>query len=125
VGIDDWLINRRLTTLPLHIQKQSADALVQPFFWGAVPGWHGCSTPDWSHPHHAVAKAQMGDFGGVLTFQLKGGLGAVINLAEKIRFFQYATSLSHAHSLLFSYPTDIYIDAVSYLDAEHNSRIRI
>jgi len=60
----------------------------------------------------------------MLTFQLKGGLGAAITLAEKIQLFQYATSLGHAHSLLFYYPTDIYIDAVSYLNAEQKKRIR-
>jgi cystathionine beta-lyase/cystathionine gamma-synthase len=63
-------------------------------------------------------------FGGMLTFQLKGGLGAAITLAEKINLFQYATSLGHAHSLLFYYPTDIYIDAVSYLDEDQKVRIR-
>ena len=46
----------------------------------------------------------MTDFGGMLTFQLKGGLGAAITLAQKIRVFQYATSLGHAHSLLFLLP---------------------
>ena len=53
----------------------------------------------------------MTDFGGMLTFQLTGGLGAAITLAEKIRVFEYATSLGHAHSLLFYYPTDMYVDA--------------
>ena len=77
-----------------------------------------------SHPHHKLAKQQMSDFGGMLTFQLKEGLGAAITLAEKIRLFSYATSLGHAHSLLFYYPTDIYIDAVSYLNAEQRKRMR-
>jgi cystathionine beta-lyase/cystathionine gamma-synthase len=63
-------------------------------------------------------------FGGMLTFQLKGGLGAAITLAEKIQLFKYATSLGHAHSLLFYYPTDLYVDAVSYLDAEQKAGIR-
>jgi methionine-gamma-lyase len=63
-------------------------------------------------------------YGGMLTFQLKGGLGAAITLAEKIRLFQYATSLGHAHSLLFYYPTDLYVDAVAYLDDAQKARIR-
>ena len=66
-----------------------------------------------SHPHHELAKEQMSDYGGMLTFQLKGGLGAAITVAEKIKLFQYATSLGHAHSLLFYYPTDLYIDSAS------------
>ena len=77
-----------------------------------------------SHPHHELAKQQMSAFGGMITFQLNGGLGAAINVAEKIKLFQYATSLGHAHSLLFYYPTDIYIDAAQYLNADQKKRIR-
>jgi cystathionine beta-lyase/cystathionine gamma-synthase len=66
----------------------------------------------------------MSAFGGMLTFQLKGGLGVAITLAEKIRLFSYATSLGHAHSLLFYYPTDMYIDAATYLTDEQKKRIR-
>ena len=33
-------------------------------------------------------------------------------------------SVDHAHSLLFYYPTDIYIDAAAYLNAEQKKRIR-
>jgi len=60
----------------------------------------------------------------MLTFQLKGGLGAAITLAERIRLFTYATSLGHARSLLFYYPTDLYVDAATYLSAAQKARIR-
>ncbi len=45
-------------------------------------------------------------------------------LAEKIRLFSYATSLGHAHSLLFYYPTDMCIDAMPFYTAEQKGRIR-
>jgi cystathionine beta-lyase/cystathionine gamma-synthase len=82
-----------------------------------------------SHPHHDLARRQMSAgaspaYGGMLTFQLRGGLGAAITLAEKIRLFQYATSLGHAHSLLFYYPTDLYVDAAAYFDDAQKVRIR-
>jgi methionine-gamma-lyase len=77
-----------------------------------------------SHPQHDLAKRQMSAFGGMLTFQLKDGLGAGITLSEKIKVFQYATSLGHAHSLLFYYPTDMVIDSAAYLSAEQKARIR-
>jgi cystathionine beta-lyase/cystathionine gamma-synthase len=63
-------------------------------------------------------------FGGMLTFQLKRGLGAAIDLAEHIELFTYATSLGHARSLLFYYPTDLYVDGVSYLSAAQKAGIR-
>jgi methionine-gamma-lyase len=77
-----------------------------------------------SHPHHELAGRQMSGFGGMLTFQLKGGLGAAITLSEKIKVFSYATSLGHAHSLLFYYPTDQYVDAATYLTDKQKRAIR-
>ncbi len=120
-----WLIQRGMTTLPMRIEQHSRNALEVARFLQShhrvkrvfYPGLE-------SHPHHELAKRQMEDFGGMLTFQLEGGLGAAITMAEKIDLFQYATSLGHAHSLLFYYPTDLYIDDAPYLDAEQKERIR-
>ena len=120
-----WLISRGLVTLPIRMEKHSRNALKVAQFLENHPKIERVFYPGLeSHPHHKLAKQQMSDFGGMLTFQLKEGLGAAITLAEKIRLFSYATSLGHAHSLLFYYPTDIYIDAVSYLNAEQRKRIR-
>jgi methionine-gamma-lyase len=120
-----WLILRGLVTLPLRMERHCQNALEVARFLESharvarivYPGLE-------SHPHHELARRQMSAFGGMLTFQLKGGLGAAITMAEKIRLFQYATSLGHAHSLLFYYPTDLYVDAVSYLDTAQKARIR-
>lgn len=120
-----WLIQRGMTTLPMRIEQHSRNALEVARFLQShhrvkrvfYPGLE-------SHPHHELAKRQMEEFGGMLTFQLEGGLGAAITMAEKIELFQYATSLGHAHSLLFYYPTDLYIDDAPYLDAEQKERIR-
>ena len=120
-----WLISRGLVTLPIRMEKHSRNALKVAQFLENHPKIERVFYPGLeSHPHHKLAKQQMSDFGGMLTFQLKEGLGAAITLAEKIRLFSYATSLGHAHSLLFYYPTDIYIDAVSYLNSEQRKRIR-
>ena len=120
-----WLINRGLTTLPVRMEKQCENALKVARFLEGHPKVERVFYPGLeSHPHHALASRQMSAFGGMLTFQLKDGLGAAINLAEHIKLFQYATSLGHAHSLLFYYPTDIYIDALPFLNAEQKIRIR-
>lgn len=120
-----WLINRGITTLPLRIKQQSQTAMEIATFLESHPRVKRVYYPGLeSHPHHELAGQQMCGYGGMLTFQLKGGLGAAITLAEKIKLFQYATSLGHAHSLLFYYPTDIYIDSVSYLDEHQKKRIR-
>jgi cystathionine beta-lyase/cystathionine gamma-synthase len=120
-----WLIMRGLATLPLRMARHCENALqVARFLEGhrrvrrvVYPGLE-------SHPHHELACRQMAAFGGMVTLQLKGGLGSTVTLVEKVRLFKYATSLGHAHSLLFYYPTDLYIDDVSYLSAAQKRRIR-
>jgi cystathionine beta-lyase/cystathionine gamma-synthase len=120
-----WLILRGLATLPLRMQRHCQSAGQVARFLEMHPRVSRVVYPGLeSHPHHELAARQMADYGGMLTFQLKGGLGAAINLAEKVRLFAYATSLGHAHSLLFYYPTDLYVDAAPYLSAEQKARIR-
>jgi cystathionine beta-lyase/cystathionine gamma-synthase len=126
-----WLILRGLATLPLRMERHCQNALEVARFLEAHPKVEHVVYPGLkSHPHHELARWQMSTglgtpgYGGMLTFQLKGGLGAAITLADKIRLFKYATSLGHAHSLLFYYPTDLYVDAVSYLDEAQKARIR-
>jgi cystathionine beta-lyase/cystathionine gamma-synthase len=126
-----WLIFRGLATLPLRMERHCQNALAVARFLEAHPRVKRVVYPGLeSHPHHQLARYQMSTgsgtpaYGGMLTFQLKGGLGAAITLAEKIKLFKYATSLGHAHSLLFYYPTDLYVDAVAYLDDRQKARIR-
>jgi cystathionine beta-lyase/cystathionine gamma-synthase len=120
-----WLISRGVVTLPERMERHCRNAAKVAPYLEAHPKVTRVVYPGLpSHPHYALAQRQMAGFGGMLTFQLKGGLGAAITLAEKIRVFQYATSLGHAHSLLFYYPTDLYVDAVTYLDGGQKARIR-
>jgi cystathionine beta-lyase/cystathionine gamma-synthase len=41
-----------------------------------------------------------------------------------VRVFTFATSLGDYQSLLFYYPTDQYVDAAPYLDADQKKAIR-
>ena len=120
-----WLILRGAVTLPLRMQQHSRGALQVAEFLETHPKVSRVVYPGLeSHPHHALSQRQMSAFGGMLTFQLKGGLGAAITLSEKIKVFHYATSLGHAHSLLFYYPTDMYIDLAAYLTQAQKTSIR-
>ncbi len=126
-----WLIVRGLATLPLRMERHCQNAMQIARFLENHPRVKRVVYPGLeSHPHHELARRQMSTgagapgYGGMITFQLKGGLGAAITLSEKIRLFKYATSLGHAHSLLFYYPTDLYVDAVPYLDGGQKARLR-
>jgi methionine-gamma-lyase len=120
-----WLILRGAVTLPLRMERHSKSALQVAQFLESHPKVERVVYPGLeSHPQHALAQRQMSAFGGMLTFQLKEGLGAAITLSEKIKVFHYATSLGHAHSLLFYYPTDMYIDSAAYLTPGQKASIR-
>jgi cystathionine beta-lyase/cystathionine gamma-synthase len=120
-----FLINRGIVTLRERIERHCHNAQKVAEFLEGHPRVSRVFYPGLaSHPHHELASSQMSGYGGMITFHLKGGLSAAITMAEKVKVFHYATSLGHAHSLLFYYPTDIYIDAVEYLDERQKKRIR-
>lgn len=120
-----WLILRGLATLPLRMAKHSESALKIAQYLEGHKAVSRVFYPGLaSHPHHALAGRQMSAGGGMITFELARGLGAAITLAERIKLWSYATSLGHAHSLLFYYPTDLYVDAAPYLTAGQKARIR-
>jgi len=58
--------------------------------------WPGLPT----HPGHAVAAAQMRDFGAMLSIELRGGREAALAVAGKLRVFTNATSLGGCESLV-------------------------
>ena len=53
-----------------------------------------------SHPQHDLARAQMSDFGGIVTFFIKGGLDDARRFLERCRIFALAESLGGVESLV-------------------------
>jgi cystathionine gamma-synthase len=52
------------------------------------------------HPGHQVAKTQMSDFGGMVSFTLRGGEPAALRVAERTKLFALAESLGAVESLI-------------------------
>ena len=52
-----------------------------------------------SHPRHEIAKRQMRGLGGVVSFELRGGLKAVNTFLRRIKVFSLAESLGGVVSL--------------------------
>lgn len=120
-----WLILRGLVTLPLRMERHSENGLAVARFLEGHPSVQRVLYPGLaSHPQHEVAKRQMRAYGGMVTVQLKGGIGANRKLAERARLFRYATSLGHMHSLLSCYATSTFLDPVTYLSEEQKAHIR-
>jgi cystathionine gamma-synthase len=96
-----YLLERGLKTLGLRVRQQNESAL-------AVAAWlerHPRIERVWypglpSHPDHAVAKAQMSGFGGVVSFEVKGALEDASRFVDRLEIPYIAPSLGGVDSLI-------------------------
>jgi methionine-gamma-lyase len=102
-----WLINRGLGTLPLRMQAHQANALVVAQFLESHPQVTKVLYPGLaSHPHHELAKRQMKNFSGMLSFQVNDGADRVSRMISELQVIHYAVSLGHHRSLICWLGTD-------------------
>jgi cystathionine beta-lyase/cystathionine gamma-synthase len=99
--MDSFLTLRGIKTLHVRMQRHSENGRkvaeylnnhpkIEKVFW---PGFE-------SHPNHHIAKAQMKDFGGMLSFIPKGAdFKAAIKIIESLKVFTLAESLGGVESL--------------------------
>jgi cystathionine gamma-synthase len=98
---DCWLTLRGIDTLPWRVRAQSANAMQIAEFLkvhDAVEKVHYPGLPE--HPGHKIASRQMCAFGGMLSFQVKGGREEAMSAVAGCKLFIRATSLGGAHSLI-------------------------
>jgi cystathionine gamma-lyase/cystathionine beta-lyase len=100
--MDSFLVIRGIKTLHLRMERHCYNGRKVAEFLKAHPRvdkiyWPGF--PD--HPNHAVAKKQMRDFGGMISFTMKGAtLESTFRLASSFRVFSLAESLGGVESLV-------------------------
>jgi cystathionine beta-lyase/cystathionine gamma-synthase len=96
-----FLILRGLKTYFIRYQAQCASAMRIAEMLAAHPAVARVHYPGLpTHPQHALARAQMRDFGTIVTFDLKGGLEAGGRFAEGLELFALAASLGSTESLV-------------------------
>ena len=118
-----WLINRGLATLSLRMRKHQENALAVARFLEQHPRIERVIYPGLeSHPQHELARRQMSGSGGMVIALMD--MQTATEVVDRIRVFTYATSLGDYQSLLFYYPTEYFVDAVTYLTAEQKTAIR-
>ena len=97
-----YLMLRGTVTLPLRIGRHNANALALARWLDEHPAVARVSYPGLpSHPQHELARRQMpGGFGGMVCFDLKGGVEAGARLMNAVRVCSLAVSLGDARSLI-------------------------
>lgn len=96
-----WMILRGVRTLPARMAWHCANAKQIAAALQAHPRVSRVHYPGLpEHPQHAVAAAQMRDFGGMLSFEVEGGEAAALAVAGRLRLFTNATSLGSTESLV-------------------------
>ena len=96
-----WLILRGLRSLDCRMERHSSNALAVARALEASPKVERVCYPGLpSHPGHELARRQMKLFGGMLSFQVRGGLDETIRVASRVKLFTNATSLGGTESLI-------------------------
>ena len=95
------LILRGLKTLALRLDRHCASAQKVAEWLEAQPGVAKVYYPGLkSFKQHALASQQMHQPGGMIAFELKGGMDAGISMMNKLKMIQRAVSLGDAESLI-------------------------
>ncbi len=98
---DAWLTLLGIKTLPLRMEKHSANGLAVAQFLEAQPQVERVIYPGLpSHPQHDIAKRQMSAFSGMISFELKGGLAAGTTLMNSVRLCALAESLGAVETMI-------------------------
>jgi len=96
-----FLLIRGMKTLEVRVRRQCATAMTIARYLAKHPKVARVHYPGLaSHPDHLLAKRQMRGFGGMLAFDLKGGLTAARRFCDRARIFLLAASLGGAESLV-------------------------
>jgi cystathionine gamma-lyase/cystathionine beta-lyase len=100
--MDSFLVLRGIKTLHLRMERHCANAKkiaeylyqhpkIEKVYWPGLP----------THPNHSVAKKQMKDFGGMVSFTLKdASLDTTFKFASSFKVFSLAESLGGVESLI-------------------------
>ncbi len=98
---DSFLVLRGIKTLHIRMQRHcengkaianflTSHPKIEKVYWPGLP----------AHPNHEIAKQQMNDFGGMISFTTKGNvLADAIKVVENLKIFTLAESLGGVESL--------------------------
>lgn len=120
-----WLIMRGMATLPLRMRCHEANALALASFLEAHDEVERVIYPGLeSHPQHALAKAQMDNFSGMISFRTANPKTVTERMMQKLDVIHYAVSLGHHRSLIYLMQTADLVGSSYRLEGEELDKYR-
>jgi methionine-gamma-lyase len=121
-----WLILRGAATLPIRMRAHEEAAMKVARFLEDHPQVSRVLYPGLSsHPQHELARRQMKNFSGMMTFQTKRkGIEIAQRMVKELEVIHYAVSLGHHRSLVYWIGTDDIQASTFRHDAEQLRRYR-
>ena len=105
------LIIRGLKTLHLRVQYQNESAMEISEFLMKQPQVNQVFYPGLNtHPGHHIAELQMRGFGGVLSFDLKGGFDAAKTFMERLKYAYRAANLGSVETIVGTPATTSHVE---------------
>ncbi|HZF25353.1 MAG TPA: aminotransferase class I/II-fold pyridoxal phosphate-dependent enzyme [Steroidobacteraceae bacterium] len=96
-----FLVLRGLKTYFLRAREQNSNAMRVARYLAAHPKVARVFYPGLeTHPQHQLARAQMQDFGSIVSFDIRGGAEAGRQFADALRLFAKTPSLGSTESLV-------------------------
>ena len=96
-----WLLLRGLKTLAVRMDRHSNNAMAIAEFLEQHPAVEKVYYPGLkSFEQHELAKKQMHGFGGIMSFELKGGFDAGVRLMNGVKLCHLAVSLGDVDTLI-------------------------
>jgi methionine-gamma-lyase len=100
--LDAWLAVRGLITLELRMERHCSNAQAVAEVLEGHSKVERVHFPGLaSHPHHEIAKRELaGGFGGMLAFEVEGGIDPAVRFCDSLELAWVATSLGGHHTLV-------------------------
>lgn len=95
-----WLLSKSLETLAVRMDRHCQNALELAQFLEALPEVAYVKYPHLpSHPQYELAKQQMRLGGGLVSFELKGGIEAGRNFLNKLQMISFSANLGDTRTI--------------------------
>ncbi len=102
-----WLIARGAATLPIRMRAHEDGARAVAEYLEGHPAVRRVIYPGLeSHPQHELARRQMDNFSGMVSFQMADGPALAERMAASLEVIHYAVSLGHHRTLIYWIGTD-------------------